>query len=126
VVVEGIAELSFAVTDSADPIEVGSETGYEIRVVNRGSKPDSDVLLVVECPPGITPLRGEGPVEATVEGQRVVFGTLARLAPGEEAVYRVSARGTQTGDHVTRVQLRSTEIRVPVAKEEITRVYLDQ
>ena len=93
VVVEGLAELSFAVTDSADPIEVGSETGYEIRVANRGSKPDSDVLLVVECPAGITPLRGEGPVEATVEGQRVVFGTLARLAPGEEAVYRVSARG---------------------------------
>lgn len=126
VVVEGVAELSFSITDLSDPIEVGSETGYEIRVVNRGSKPDTDVLVVVELPAGITPLRGEGPVEGAVEGQLVRFRSLPRLAPDEEAVYRVIARGAQTGDHVTRVQLRSAEIRVPVTKEEVTRVYLDQ
>ncbi len=126
VVVEGLAELAFSVADLADPIEVGSETTYEVRVHNRGSKADSDIRLVAELPPGMVPASGDGPVPATVQGQRVVFSPLARLAPDEEAVFKIHATGEVTGDHVIRVQLQSTELRVPVTKEEITRVYTDQ
>ena len=61
VVVEGLAELSFSVTDAADPIEVGSDTTYEIRVHNRGSKADSDIRIVAELPPGMTPTTGTAP-----------------------------------------------------------------
>jgi uncharacterized repeat protein (TIGR01451 family) len=126
VVVEGLAELSFSVTDAADPIEVGSETTYEVRVNNRGSKADSDVRVVAELPPGITPTNGDGPVPATVQGRQVIFSPLARLAPNEEAVFKIHAIGEATGDHVIRVQLQSAELRVPVTKEEITRVYTDR
>jgi uncharacterized repeat protein (TIGR01451 family) len=126
VVVEGLAELAFSVADLADPIEVGSETTYEVRVHNRGSKADSDIRVVAELPPGMVPATGDGPVPATVQGQRVVFSSLARLAPDEEAVFKIHATGEATGDHVIRVQLQSTELRVPVTKEEITRVYTDQ
>jgi uncharacterized repeat protein (TIGR01451 family) len=126
VVVEGLAELAFSVADLADPIEVGSETTYEVRVHNRGSKADSDIRVVAELPPGMVPAAGDGPVPATVQGQRVVFSSLARLAPDEEAVFKIHATGEATGDHVIRVQLQSTELRVPVTKEEITRVYTDQ
>ncbi|MHB0959266.1 MAG: hypothetical protein ACYC0X_23660 [Pirellulaceae bacterium] len=126
VVVEGLAELSFSVADVADPIEVGSDTAYEIRVLNRGSKADSDIRLLAELPPGITPTRGDGPVQATVQGGQVVFSPLARLAPNEEAIYKIHATGEATGDHVIRVQLQSAELRVPVTKEEITRVYTDR
>ena len=93
VVVEGLAELSFSVTDVADPIEVGSDTTYEIQVHNRGSKADSDIRVVAELPPGMMPTTGDGPVPATVQGQRVVFSPLARLAPNEEAVYKIHAVG---------------------------------
>ena len=126
VVVEGLAELSFSVTDAADPIEVGSETTYEVRVNNRGSKADSDVRVVAELPPGVTPTNGDGPVPATVQGRQVIFSPLARLAPNEEAVFKIHAIGEATGDHVIRVQLQSAELRVPVTKEEITRVYTDR
>ena len=126
VVVEGLAELSFSVTDVADPIEVGSDTTYEIQVHNRGSKADSDIRVVAELPPGMTPTTGDGPVQAAVQGQQVVFSPLARLAPNEEAVYKIHAVGEAVGDHVIRVQLQSAELRVPVTKEEITRVYADR
>lgn len=126
VVVEGLAETSFSVTDVADPIEVGSDTTYEIRVHNRGSKADSDIRVVAELPPGMTPTAGDGPVPATVQGQRVVFNSLTRLAPDEEAVFKIHATGQATGDHIVRVQLQSADLRVPVTKEEITRVYTDQ
>jgi uncharacterized repeat protein (TIGR01451 family) len=126
VVVEGLAGLTFTVTDAADPIEVGSDTTYEIRVENRGSKADSDIRLVVEVPPGMLPTGGDGPSPASASGQLVSFDPLPRLAPGEEAVYKIVATGQSTGDHVIRVQVQSAELRVPVAKEEITRVYTDR
>lgn len=126
VVVEGLAAPAFSVTDGADPIEVGSGTTYEIRVHNRGSKADSDVRIVAELPPGMMPTAGDGPVPATVQGQQVVFSPLARLAPDEEAIFKIHATGQTVGDHLIRVQLQSAEVRVPVTKEEITRVYTDQ
>lgn len=126
VVVEGLAELAFAVTDAADPIEVGSDTTYEVRVHNRGSKSDSDVRVIAELPPGMTPTAGDGPATATVQGRQVIFSPLTRLAPNEEAIYKIHAKGEATGDHVIRVQLQSAELRVPVTKEEMTRVYSDR
>jgi uncharacterized repeat protein (TIGR01451 family) len=126
VVVEGLAELAFAVTDAADPIEVGSDTTYEVRVHNRGSKSDSEVRVIAELPPGMTPTAGDGPATATVQGRQVIFSPLARLAPNEEAIYKIHAKGDATGDHVIRVQLQSAELRVPVTKEEMTRVYSDR
>ncbi len=76
-------------------------------------------------PAGVTPTSGDGPTQGTVQGQQVVFGPLASLGPSEDVVYKIHALGTATGDHVIRVQLRSAELRVPVTKEEITRVYTD-
>ncbi len=37
-VVDGLAAIMFEVKDLEDPIEVGGETGYEVRVVNQGTK----------------------------------------------------------------------------------------
>ncbi len=126
ITVEGLAELAFSVSDVADPIEVGSDTAYEIRVQNKGSKPDTDIQLLAELPEGVIPSTGDGPTAGTIEGQRVVFAPLARLGPNEEAVFKIHARGAVIGDHVIRVQVRSAELRVPVTKEEITRVYSDK
>lgn len=126
VTVEGLAGVTFTVSDVADPIEVGSDTAYEVRVANRGSKADTDIRVVAELPPGMVPTGGDGPVPAHVQGQTVSFDPVPRLAPGEEAVYKIGATGQRTGDHVIRVQVQSAELRVPVTKEEITRVYTDR
>ena len=126
VAVEGLAELAFTVSDVADPIEVGSETAYEVRIQNRGSKADTNIQLVTDLPTGITPTTGDGPTRGAVQGQRVVFAPLAQLGPNEEAIYKIHARGVATGDHVIRVQVQSADLSVPVTKEEITRVYSDK
>jgi hypothetical protein len=80
----------------------------------------------VEVPPGMVPTGGDGPGPASVQGQIVYFDPVPRLAPGEEAVYKIVATGQSTGDHVIRVKVQSAELRVPVTKEEITRVYTDR
>jgi uncharacterized repeat protein (TIGR01451 family) len=126
VAVEGRAELVFTIADLADPIEVGADCSYEIRLQNRGSRSDSNVRLAAEVPAGMKFASGDGPTEVTSQGQTVVFAPLAEMRPDEEVVYRIRVQGTTNGDHVLRVQVQSDELRVPVTKEEITRVYSDK
>ena len=126
VLVEGIAAIFFEVVDLDDPIEVGGQTTYEIRVVNQGSKAATNVRLAVHLPPELRFVAAEGPVKYANEPGRVVFDPLSRLAPKADVTYRVRVQGTQPGDLRLRVELSTDEITRPVNKEESTRVYSDE
>ncbi len=126
VLIEGIAAIMFQVADATDPIEVGGETTYEVRIVNQGSKAATNVKLVVVLPPQLRPLAADGPSQNQVEGNRVVFDDLARLAPKADTTYRVRAQALQPGDLRTRFQLLTNEMQSPVTKEESTRVFSDE
>lgn len=124
--VESVPELEFSVRDIADPIEVGSDTTYEIRVVNQGTKTATGIQIYMGLPESLRPVQGGGPTDLRIEGQSAGFLPLDRLSPGAEAVFRVKARAIQEGDHVVSVQMISDDVQVPVAKQESTRVYSDR
>ena len=124
--VEQAAELLHAVKDLDEVIEVGSETTYEIRVTNVGTKAATNVRIHVQMPPGMAALSGDGPTRASGDATQVVFEPLPRLLPQEEVIYRVQVQGRQPGDHLVRVLLASDEWPTPVAREESTRVYQDR
>lgn len=124
--VEGIAAVLFEVTSVNNPIEVGGETVYEIRVVNQGSKAASNVRIVTILPPGMRAVAAEGPTRHVADAGRVQFESLARLAPKADTTYRVRVQGLQPGDLRVRVQMQTDEMQEPVTKEECTRVYKDE
>jgi uncharacterized repeat protein (TIGR01451 family) len=124
--VEALTELAFTVQDVQDPIEVGRETTYEIRVINNGKKAATNIQVAAAMPAELTPLKGDGPTRVAVEGQTVMMAPIDRLGPGDEAVYRIAAQGLRAGDHVIAVQLVSDEVPKPVTKQESTKVYADE
>ena len=124
--VEGLAALMFEVVDTQDPIEVGGETFYEIRVTNQGSKPAADVQVIARMPAGIRAVSAEGETGHKIGADRVEFAPLARLDPKAVVIYRIGVQGLQPGDQRVRVQITTDEIRQPITKEESTRVYSDQ
>ncbi len=124
--VEGVAALSFTVIDSEDPIEVDGVTEYLIRVGNQGTKPASSVQVAASMLGDLQPVEASGPVDHRIENLTVIFQPLARLAPTEEVVFRVQARGRRAGDHRIQVQVTSEDHQTPVTKEEVTRVYADR
>jgi hypothetical protein len=126
VLVEGVAAIMFQVADLADPVELGGETTYEVKVVNQGSKAASNVRLTVLMPPEMKPLSAEGPTRFQTDGQQVHFQDLPRLAPKASTVYRIRAQCQAAGDMRVRVQLTTDDLRTPITKEESTRVYADQ
>jgi uncharacterized repeat protein (TIGR01451 family) len=123
--VEGVAAILFEVLDVHDPIELGGETVYEIRVVNQGSKTADDVQLVALLPPELKPIAAEGPVRHVIDGQRVLFDRLPKLAPRADTTYRVRVQGIAPGDLRMEVQLITADMAEPVTKQESTRVYAD-
>ena len=123
--VESVPELEFSVKDTADPIELGADTMYEIKVVNRGTRTATGVQIAASFPQALKPIQGGGPSDVRIEGQIVLFSPLQRLAPGAEAVFRVKAKAIAQGDNVIRVQISSDDKTTPVTKEESTRVYSD-
>lgn len=124
--VDASAELVHTIADLSDPIEVGGETTYEVRVKNIGTKTATNIRVATLLPPELKALSGEGPTRAANDGSRVIFEPLARLNPQEEAVFRVQANAQKAGDFIIRVQLSSNEWPTPVTREESTRVYSDQ
>ncbi|MFM1903890.1 MAG: hypothetical protein RLZZ440_1790, partial [Planctomycetota bacterium] len=124
--VEGLAALSFQVMDSEDPIEVAGLTEYVIRVSNDGTKAASGVRVAATLLGDLEPVEATGPGGHRVENLAVEFEPLAKLGPGEEAVYRVRARGHRAGDQRVQVQLVSDDHPTPITKEEITSVYDDR
>jgi uncharacterized repeat protein (TIGR01451 family) len=123
ITVEGIPAIGLEVVDLEDPVPVGGELTYEIRVVNQGSCPCTNIQIVAQVPDGLLPRDGSGPTTYRANGADVVFEPLAKLATKADAVYRVKVRCLQPGDYRFRVQMTCDQLRQPVMKEEASRVY---
>jgi len=124
--VEGLAAVTFEIADSEDPIEVAGLTEYVIRVGNQGTKAASGVRVAATILGEMEPVEARGPAGHRIDNLTVTFEPLARLAPTEEAVYRIRVRGHRAGDQRVQVQLTSDDHPAPITKEEITRVYADR
>jgi uncharacterized repeat protein (TIGR01451 family) len=124
--VEGLAALAFHVADSEDPIEVEGLTEYVIRVANEGTKAASGVRLAATLLGDLEPVEAEGPGRHRVDNLAIEFEPLAKLGPGEEAVYKIRARGRRAGHQRVQVQLVSDDQPTPITKEEVTSVYDDR
>jgi uncharacterized repeat protein (TIGR01451 family) len=121
--VEGVPALRLEVADLEDPIEVGGELTYEIRVFNQGSCPCTGIRITCDVPDGLTAFEANGAAAGRIQGNKVTFEPLAKLATKADAVFRVKVRGDQPGDYRFKVQMNCKQFRLPVNKEESSRVY---
>jgi uncharacterized repeat protein (TIGR01451 family) len=124
-VVEGLSAILMEVVDVDDPVEVGSETAYEIKVTNTGSKAETDLKLTCTLPPQVKLKAVQGPVKYEVAGNEVIFQSLARLAPRADVVYKVTVTAVQKGDARFKASLTTATLVEPVVKVEPTKVYAE-
>jgi len=126
ILVEGLAAIKFDVKALEDPIEVGGETGYEIRVLNQGTKAATNVQVTAELPSGLKLISAEGETQHRSEQNRLVFEPLQQLAPKADTVFRIRAQGIQPGDQKIVVEVKTDDLQTPIRHEESTRVFGDQ
>jgi uncharacterized repeat protein (TIGR01451 family) len=121
--VQGIPALSFEVIDLIDPIGVGGVTTYEVRVLNQGTCPCTNVQLAAYVPEGMIARDASGAAGYTIRGRQVVFEPLPRLAVKSDAIYRIRVQASAPGDMRFKAELTCDQLAHPVVKEESTRVY---
>ena len=124
--VDGIASLGFEIANRVDPVELGREAEYEVRVFNRGTKASTNVAMRVQLPDGMRFVAAEGPTQYRVSGAVIDFNNLSQVEPREEKIYVIRAQCLTTGEQRVVVKLQSDEMESPVTKEENTNVYGDE
>ncbi len=119
--------LLIEVSDTDDPVEVGAETTYEIRVANTGTKTETNVQVVCTLPEQVDfrSAKGGTNLHHSIEGREVSFEPVAKLAPRADVVYRIQVRGKLAGDVRFRVRVRADGLSEPILREESTRFYND-
>jgi uncharacterized repeat protein (TIGR01451 family) len=123
--VEGLSAIMLEVVDTEDPIEVGADTSYEIRVTNTGSKTETNLKLVCTIPDEMQFKTAQGPARYHEQGKEIVFDELPKLAPRADAIYRIMVKGMTPGDVRFKAQITSTNLTKPVLEMESTRIYED-
>jgi uncharacterized repeat protein (TIGR01451 family) len=123
--VEGLSAVAMEVTDSDDPVEVGSDTTYDIRIANTGSKDETEIKLVCAIPAQMKFKAARGPGKYEVVGGEVIFDVLPKLPAKTEITYKVTVTAAQKGDARFKATLTAAGLSEPVVKQESTRVYSD-
>jgi uncharacterized repeat protein (TIGR01451 family) len=125
VVVEAMAQLTLKTSHRDEPLEVGHETVYEIRVGNQGNSPDGAVQILATVPEGMSAKSAEGPTAYRIQGQQVIFEPLTRIDSNSQVIFHVGVVAQTPGDRRFRVQMTSTNMREPITREDRTLVYKD-
>jgi uncharacterized repeat protein (TIGR01451 family) len=123
--IEGSSRVTMEVSGSDDPVEVGAEAAYEIRVRNEGTKAAQAVKIVCELPVGVEFIDTAGPTKHVIEKGQVRFQPLNELEAGATATYVMRVTCKQAGNMRMRAKLTSSASPEPVIVEEVTKFYAD-
>jgi len=121
--VAGIPAVLLEVVDLDDPIEVGSNEVYEIRVTNQGSAIGTNIRVVCTLEESQQFVSGTGATPMNADGRRIASEPLPVLDPKAKATWRVTVKALTVGDVRFAVQLTSDEIVRPVEETEATHQY---
>jgi uncharacterized repeat protein (TIGR01451 family) len=120
---KGMPAVLLEVVDTEDPVMIGDETTYDIKVTNQGTSPDRNVQITARFPDNLKALTASGATAGTVEGATVTFEPYDELGPKESISYKIRAKGVNEGDARVKVFLTSDLLKKPVPEEESTHVY---
>jgi hypothetical protein len=121
--VVGIPAILLEVIDLDDPIEVGKNQSYEIRVVNQGTAALTNVKLVCTLEDSQEFDSGTGTSEVTAQERTITLANLPTLNPKDKATWRVVVKTLKAGDVRFTTELHSDQFQQPIKEIEATRQY---
>lgn len=121
--VAGIPAILLEVVDSPDPVLVGDQTTYSIRVTNQGSAPGTNITVNAEVEAAGQIVASGGDAQGKVAGNKATFGPIASLAPKASMTFTVTVKAVKEADSRFSVQMTSDQIDRPVSETEATNFY---
>lgn len=121
--VQGIPAILLEVIDVEDPIPVGTNVTYVIRVTNQGSADGKNIEIICDLEEQMGYVSTSGATNGTGSATQVTFEPLARLAAGDTAEWRVVIKANDAGDVRFKVTMNSDDRSRPVQETEATNFY---
>ncbi len=122
VVLEGVPALVLIAYDQHDPVVVGDETSYDIKVKNQGSGVANDINISGKLGDQFTFVEGTGDSNVTGDGTSFNFEPIATLEPGETVSWTISAKAENAGYARLNLDMNSTATKRSITEQEPTRV----
>ena len=120
----GVPALLMEMTDTKDPIRVGEQTTFQIRITNTGSLVTNGVEMVCILPPEFKLIQADGPDgnRGRLEGNRIIFPARDGLIPTTQLAYTIVVEAVAAGDARFKAELRSNLGPDAVVEEESTNI----
>ena len=114
-------DIQVTVTPTRNPIFVGRNEKYEIRVKNVGTTLQRDVVVAVNFPKEMSVIwlgsTGPGNTKFETKNQTMRFLPVIQLQPGETMTYVAVGRVNEAGKLKTTVELTTRDAAEPISKE---------
>lgn len=119
---QGVAGLTARLSDE-DPVDVGREFAYVLVLKNTGTDAANDVKVTATIPAQLQSTDAQGPIKATLQGNKVIFDPIV-LKAGQEVKYLIYVKAVKAGDVRFRVDIEARELTAgPLREEESTTVF---
>ena len=119
----GVPAILLEVVDLQDPIVVGEETTYEIRVTNQGSANGTNIKIECVLEDAHELISATGATKSTHSNRQITFTPLPSLGAKKQATWRVRVKAADQGDIRFKVRMTSDQIKRPVEETEATNFY---
>jgi uncharacterized repeat protein (TIGR01451 family) len=119
----GIPAVLLEVVDLADPVLVGNDVTYVIRVLNQGTLPLTNVKIVARMEAAQSYISGSGATEVVTDGEFIGPGTVPLLNPQEVVEWRIVVKAEQAGDIRFNVGLHADQFSRAILETEATFQY---
>lgn len=119
----GIPAILLEVVDLEDPIEVGKEVTYDIKVTNQGTALGTNLRLVCSLPASQVFVSGSGATPVRAEDRTVTMDALPTLDAKGVAAWRLVVKASLADDARFKVELRSDQFEKPINEDESTQQY---
>jgi len=119
---KGVPALVLVAYDNRDPVAVGNETVYDIKVRNQGSAAADNIELEGKLGQQLTFVEGSGQTKVTGSGTSFQLAPVKKLEPGQSAAWTVTVKGESEGYGRLDLDMKSSATKRSVTEQEPTRV----
>lgn len=127
ITVLGAPGAHMSLIDSSDPVGIGDEYMYTIKVLNQSEANSLHNMTIVGLlPVETTYVSADGPTTFTVVGKEVRFAAVSEIKPGATVEFHITVKATSAGAAVLNATMRWDEFGEAIVNQEGTTVFAPQ
>jgi uncharacterized repeat protein (TIGR01451 family) len=117
---KGVAGILVEFVDDPDPIQIGEQVVYTIRITNQGNADLPNIATVADSDAEIDPVSSP---QGTVAGKKITFPMIPKLGARQSVTYTYTGKAVSVGQAYQKVVVTVEGFKGPIEEMEVTTTY---